>query len=247
VAVSSATVPALPAKAPLPATVPDRQRAARLRCAARAAALTALFAAVLGCVLAASGPQALLPLDRRTDTALHAFAVAHHGWTRLNLVLTDWVWGPTTTRTLGLVVALALWLRGFRRQALWALAAEGLGWMLELAVKSAVGRARPHWPHPVDSATDASFPSGHTLAATVTCLTLLWLLRLHGVRGRWWAAAIAVGAVSAVGVGFTRLYLGVHWPSDVLAGWLLGGAVVTATAAVFAPWQDRQEGLARIA
>jgi membrane-associated phospholipid phosphatase len=106
-----------------------------------------------------------------------------------------------------------------------------------VTVKAAVGRARPHWPHPLDTATDGSFPSGHAMAATIACVTLVWLLRLHGVRGGWWTSVVTLGAVSVLGVGFTRLYVGVHWPSDVLAGWLLGAAVVTATAAALAPWR----------
>ncbi len=229
----------MPAEDSQSARRPDPDRAARWRCAAWTAVLVTLFAALLGSVLAAGGGggPATLPLDRRIDVALHGAAVRHAGWTHLNLVLTDWVWGPTTTRGVTLAACALLWLRGHIRQVLWALAATLLGWLLELAVKSAVGRDRPHWPDPVDSATNAAFPSGHALAATVACVTLLWLLRLNGVRSARWAAAVAVGAVSVAGVGFTRVYLGVHWPSDVVAGWLLGAAAVTATAAACAPWR----------
>ena len=213
--------------------MPTIRRSPRARCLAWTAALTAGFAVVLAFVLASGA----LPFDRRIDSALHGIALVRPGWTRLNLDLTNWVWGPTTMRLLTVAVAaVLLWLRR-RRQTLWALTACGLGWVLEVTVKAAIGRSRPHWPHPLATATDGSFPSGHTMAATTACVTLVWLLRLHGVRGGWWSSVVALGAVSVLGVGFTRLYVGVHWPSDVLAGWLLGAAVVTATAAALTPWR----------
>ncbi len=213
--------------------VPTTPRSPTTRCLAWTAALTAGFAVLLAFVLSSGA----LPLDHRIDSALHGFALVHPGWTRLNLDLTNWVWGPTTMRLLTVAAAAALLRLRQLRQALWALAACGLGWALEVAVKAAVGRNRPHWPHPLDTATDGSFPSGHAMAATIACVTLVWLLRLHAARGGRWISAVALGAVSVLGVGFTRLYVGVHWPSDVLAGWLLGAAVVTATAAALAPWR----------
>ncbi|GAA3368689.1 hypothetical protein GCM10017744_085730 [Streptomyces antimycoticus] len=78
----------------------------------------------------------------------------------------------------------------------------------------------------MDSAHYAAFPSGHALTAIVAFGLLLWLMTLHGAPARWLRLMIAVAAVSVLGVGFTRLYLGVHWPSDVLGGWLLGAALV---------------------
>ncbi|MBV9022810.1 MAG: phosphatase PAP2 family protein [Streptomycetaceae bacterium] len=213
------------------------ERAARLRCLSWAAVLTCGFLVLLGLLLVMPGRPSLLSLDRRTDTALHAFALAHPAVTRLCLVLTDWVWGPTPMRLLTLAVAGLLLWRGHWRRAVWALFACAAGWALETGVKAAVGRARPHWPHPVDTATAASFPSGHALAAATACVTLLWLTRLYGVRRWWWTVLVAIGVLSITGAGFTRLYLGVHWPSDVFAGWLLGGAVATASAAVTVPWK----------
>ncbi|MGW7007128.1 phosphatase PAP2 family protein [Streptomyces sp. NPDC054933] len=213
--------------------VPTSCRSPRTRCLAWTAALTVCFAVLLAFVLVSGA----LPLDRRIDNALHSAALAHPGWTRLNLDLTNWVWGPTTMRLLTVAAAAVLLRLRQRRQALWALAACGVGWALEVGVKAAVDRNRPDWPHPLDTATDGSFPSGHAMAATIACVTLAWLLRLHGVRGAWWTSAVVLGALSVLGVGFTRLYVGVHWPSDVLAGWLLGAAVVTATAAALTPWR----------
>ncbi len=74
---------------------------------------------------------------------------------------------------------------------------------------------------------------------------LLWLLRLHGARPPWRWAAGAVAGVSVVGVGFTRVYLGVHWLSDVVGGWLLGGALVAGAASAYGALQRRTDAPAR--
>jgi undecaprenyl-diphosphatase len=78
----------------------------------------------------------------------------------------------------------------------------------------------------VDSAHFAAFPSGHAMTAAVTCGLALWLMARFGVGRGPRTAVLAVGAVSVLGVGLTRVYLGVHWASDVLGGWLLGVCLV---------------------
>jgi undecaprenyl-diphosphatase len=65
------------------------------------------------------------------------------------------------------------------------------------------------------------------MTAVVTCGLLLWLFRRRGMATGTWMSCVAVAVVSVLGVGFTRLYLGVHWPSDVVGGWLLGACVVS--------------------
>lgn len=189
-----------------------------------AALLAAAFTVLLVLVTVEWSP--LASWDRTCARELHRHAVAQDGWTHTNRVLTDWVWDPWTMRALlAAAVAWLLW-RGDRTAALWVAAVSVLGSVLQQGVKAAVGRERPRWPDPVDTAHYAAFPSGHALTATVGCGLLYWLALRHGVPARWrWAAAL-VAVVSVLGVGFTRVYLGVHWFSDVLGGWLLGGALV---------------------
>ncbi|MGV9854629.1 phosphatase PAP2 family protein [Streptomyces sp. NPDC003442] len=208
------------------------------RRAARAAAvLTALFLVLLALVAAHWGP--LGTVDRDIVVTLHHSAVRHHGFTRANRVLTDWFWDPWTMRALlAVAVGWLLWRREWRL-ALWVAVTAALGTALQQAVKAALDRERPRWPDPVDSAHYAAFPSGHALTATVTFGLLLWLLTLHGAPAKWLRLMAAVGAVSVLGVGFTRLYLGVHWPSDVLAGWLLGAALVYGAIASYGYVQSR--------
>ncbi|MER7049711.1 phosphatase PAP2 family protein [Streptomyces jumonjinensis] len=187
----------------------------------RATAALAAASAVLLTLVAVAWPP-LLSFDRWTAETLHRSAVREPGFVHVNRVLTDWVWDPWTMRILIAVAVLWLWQRRERLLAVWVAAATALGALLQTLLKTAVGRERPQWPDPVDSAHLAAFPSGHAMTATVACCLLLWLLRLHGAQGRLWFWSVAAAVVSVIGVGLTRLYLGVHWPTDVLAGWLMG-------------------------
>ncbi|WP_055556669.1 phosphatase PAP2 family protein [Streptomyces sp. NBRC 110028] len=189
-----------------------------------AAVLTALFVVLLALVAARWGP--LLDADQDVVVPLHRSALDHPGWTGTSRVLTDWVWDPWAMRALTAVMVLWLLLRRERTSALWVVATAAAGTALQQGVKALLDRPRPHWVNPVDSAHYAAFPSGHALTATVTFGLLLWLLKLHGAPALWQRLVTTVAAVSVLGVGFTRLYLGVHWPTDVLGGWLLGAALV---------------------
>ncbi|MFL6075525.1 MAG: phosphatase PAP2 family protein, partial [Mycobacteriales bacterium] len=136
------------------------------------------------------------------------------------------------------VVALAGWLvyRGAPRLAAWALVTIVTGGVLGVLAMALVGRARPHLPKPVAHAPGASFPSGHALTATLGCGIVLLAL-LPALHGRWRAVAWTLAAVIPLFTGMTRIALGVHWVSDVIGGWLLGIAVVLATATGFEAWR----------
>jgi len=85
-------------------------------------------------------------------------------------------------------------------------------------------RPRPDLvPHDV-YVYSGSFPSGHSTMSTAAFLTLAMLIASLEVKRRSKALAYSLAALVIVGVGFSRVYLGVHWPSDVLAGWCLGSA-----------------------
>ncbi|MFJ2593913.1 phosphatase PAP2 family protein [Streptomyces erythrochromogenes] len=194
---------------------------------------TGIGCAVLGAVLTAlvvAGWQPLLTWDERVARDLHAHAVAHSGVTRSMRVLSDWFWDPWTMRVLAATACFLLWWRGDRERALRVALAAVVASLVQQGLKAAVGRERPVWSDPVDSAHYAAYPSGHAMTATVVCGMLLWLIPRPAPK--WAPAAWAAAAVTVLGVGFTRLYLGVHWFSDVLAGWLLGTALVVLAASV---------------
>jgi undecaprenyl-diphosphatase len=116
-----------------------------------------------------------------------------------------------------------LWTSQRRSLAAYLLFTALGGLLLVYAVKSGIGRPRPEWMVHGVLVTSSSFPSAHAANATVVYSSLAALL----AQGRGYALKLYLGAISTsiVGVvGATRVYLGVHWPSDVFAGWALGAA-----------------------
>ncbi|MEA2247971.1 MAG: hypothetical protein QOH46_2500, partial [Solirubrobacteraceae bacterium] len=103
-----------------------------------------------------------------------------------------------------------------------------------------VDRARPVLPDPVAHANGMSFPSGHAQSAIVAFSVLL-LVFLPSLRGAWRWVAVCVAVMMVLGIGFSRVALGVHFVSDVLAGYILGAAWVAAMASAFGAWR-RERG-----
>ncbi|MFH9864444.1 phosphatase PAP2 family protein [Streptomyces sp. NPDC017202] len=213
----------------------DRRFGARLLAAAAVAAVAAVpFALLL--VLVEGRWQPLRRLDAGAARRLHHTALAHPGWTRVLRFLSDWVWDPAVLRTA--VALLTVWLlyRRAWRLAAWSAVTAVAGGLTGLLVKTVVERARPSLEDPVAHAPGFSFPSGHAMTATTSFAVLLLVLLPLVPRARrplCWGVAV----VSVLGVGFTRIALGVHWFSDVVGGWLLGLAVVTLTAWAFEAWR----------
>ncbi|MGW2264461.1 phosphatase PAP2 family protein [Streptomyces koyangensis] len=196
-----------------------------------AAALAGLSALLL--TLVAVGWPPLTGWDASVAGQAHEAALAHPGETRTNRVLSDWVWDPWTMRALAALAVLWLWRRGTVRLAVTVGVACLGAAVAQQLLKAAVGRERPEWPDPVDTAHFAAYPSGHAMTATVTCGLVVWLL--HQVKAARPVLVVAwtVAAVSVAGVGMTRVWLGVHWPTDVLGGWLLGGLTVALAALAY--------------
>ena len=149
-------------------------------------------------------------------------------------------WGPIWLKELGrdftslgsigiltfvtLSVAGYLGLHGKNRLMLLVLAAFAGGILLSFIMKSGFDRPRPELVPYGTEVYSASYPSAHALMAAATYLTLGALLaRVH--RGRRTKAYIlSIAVLTTLIVGLSRIYMGVHWPSDVLAGWAMGAA-----------------------
>ncbi|MFE9774425.1 phosphatase PAP2 family protein [Streptomyces sp. NPDC005931] len=197
------------------------------RPAARFVGVLAPFSVLLLALVAVEW-RPLTEADGDISRTTHRWAVAEPGLTQVCRILTDWVWDPWTMRLLCGAVALLLALRyAARWTAWWLVVTCAAATALQQGLKAAVGRARPVWPDPVDSAHYAAFPSGHAMTATVVLGLLLWLLHRRGVGRVLWHTVLTLAVVSVIGVGLTRVWLGVHWPTDVVGGWLLGTLVVT--------------------
>ena len=122
-----------------------------------------------------------------------------------------------------LAVVGFLLLSGRRASALFTALAIGGGMLVSSVLKIGFARPRPDLvPHAVEVYT-ASFPSGHAMLSAVAYLTLGALLMRVAPLGRTKFYVLAVAILTTLMVGISRVYLGVHWPTDVLAGWC-GGA-----------------------
>ncbi len=110
----------------------------------------------------------------------------------------------------------------------WILGTTASGYGLSKALKVLFQRARPDLVPHLAPASGYSFPSGHSMVSAVVYFTLAFLIT-HSRRGRaHQICALAIAFLVTGIVGTTRVYLGVHYPSDVLAGWLAGAAWATA-------------------
>jgi undecaprenyl-diphosphatase len=115
-----------------------------------------------------------------------------------------------------------LLLQGMWRRALFVTLASLGGWFLNGALKQLFQRARPDVvPHLRDVMT-LSFPSGHAMTSAVVYLTLGALTMRIAERRLTKFFCMAVAVMVTVLVGASRVYLGVHYPTDVIAGWLIG-------------------------
>jgi membrane-associated phospholipid phosphatase len=185
-------------------------------------------------VLVVVGFRPLVSVDVAVHDRLRTYALAHPAWLVAMHTLTHL--GDTLTVVVLYVAIVAVCVARRRRdEAVFVAAAGVLAWGASRLTRTLVGRDRPAdrlWA--VDG---PAFPSGHATNAAglatvvvIVCWPLLARLRRIG------RIALVVGAIAyALTVGFTRVASGVHWPSDVLGGWLFAVATVTAIAAVALP------------
>jgi undecaprenyl-diphosphatase len=171
--------------------------------------------------------DAVAPHPRLVQAA-HLLSVALHPW---------------VFRAAVLLLVLLLVRRGARRLAWWAGITMAVGSVLGVVLKMLVARARPVLETPLGTAPGYSFPSGHALNSMVGTLVVLLVVlpALRTKRAR--VAAWMAGGGLVLLTGLDRVALGVHFPSDVLAGWIAGVALTAATAAAFETWR-RESGRA---
>jgi undecaprenyl-diphosphatase len=151
--------------------------------------------------------------------------------TRVMFALT-WIGSPEVLGPVIPLLAAVLWWRGLRRAPVVWLAATGGAGVLVTVLKLHFRRVRPDLPWAFVHEPSYSFPSGHSVLAVVVYGSLIFLGMRH-LRRSWERVAVCVVAGTLIlGIGVSRIYLGVHYPSDVAAGYFVGavwlGAVVAA-------------------
>ena len=147
--------------------------------------------------------------------------------------------GTAVLSFLTLAVFGLLWLERRRLTALFLAAAVGSGLALSSVAKVLFDRPRPDLvPHSSHVYT-ASFPSGHSMMSAIVYLTLALLVARTLPDRRLKFYVVLLAATVTLSVGTSRVYLGVHWPTDVLAGWAAGGGWALGCAA-FARYLSRK-------
>jgi undecaprenyl-diphosphatase len=121
------------------------------------------------------------------------------------------------------VIGYLLLNRRYRIMTLVIIAVGG-GMVLSLLLKGGFDRPRPELVPHGSYVYTASFPSGHSMMSAVVYLTLGALLARISPKRRTKAYILTIAVITTLAVGVSRVYLGVHWPSDVLGGWTLGAA-----------------------
>ena len=141
--------------------------------------------------------------------------------------------GGVTVLTLVSILAITLLLIHRRRlQAVVFASTVIIAQISSEMLKLLFGRPRPGLVSHLDLVYSSSYPSGHAMMTPAVYLTLAAIIAA-GERGRGEKVLLVVcAALMVASVGVSRVYLGVHWPTDVLAGWILGAAIALAGAFV---------------
>ncbi|HET7398344.1 MAG TPA: phosphatase PAP2 family protein [Intrasporangium sp.] len=177
----------------------------------------------------------VIDLDEGAIRAATDITRAHDGL-RTALVVWQEAFQPRWVYIVGSLVCLWVWRRaGLTTRAAWAFVTMMVAWNLQLVLKAVVQRARPVVSDPVSHAPGYSFPSGHVAnvaAATTILVILLWPLLPTGGRRLAVAAAVVLTALTCL----DRVFLGVHFPSDTVAGVLFGVGLGLASYAGYVGW-----------
>lgn len=210
-------------------------RAVRPRLLAGIAAMVASSVPVVVlAVLVRDAAHPVAVFDQSVDVRMTAFALSHAPVRRAAeigaAVLHPWVF-----RGAVLVTAGVLFRRRARSAALWAAGTMAVGSVLGAVLKLVVQRARPVLDEPVAAEHGYSFPSGHALNAALGVSVLLLLLWRPLSRRGYRVAALLVGVLIVVATSLDRLLLGVHFPTDVIAGDLVGVLVAVSSWIAFGP------------
>ena len=206
------------------------------------AALATLFAMVLRGI---DANPAILRLDQDVAAAV---AARRSGWLTAVMRVVTVLGSAMVLWPVLAIVGVRLWLDSRRWGPVALLVAATLGGSaIAAVVKVVVGRARPERALGVLVEGGYSFPSGHATAAMVAYVTLAFVLTRPAHLARYRPVAWIAGIGVAVVIAASRVYLGVHWLSDVVGGALLGAAwvavLVTAyTTAVRLRWVRRRTG-----
>jgi membrane-associated phospholipid phosphatase len=169
----------------------------------------------------------LVRLDRSTADALHAYASEAPGLTEISRIV-GFPGSLVALALVGVLVAVALLVRrSWLTLSTWLAAVLG-GEALNLLLKDLFARPRPSFEHPLVVETSYSFPSGQAMESLVVYGMLAYFAVLSLRSQRMQVVSVCGAAVVVALIGFSRVYLGAHYVSDVVGGFAAGGAWLSA-------------------
>ena len=142
-------------------------------------------------------------------------------------IMTD-IGSPLVVLLMTLVFAALFVYKNERYRALVLLVSVPGALLANLILKTVFARERPNLITQLVHETGYSFPSGHAMASAVLAIALVAVL--WNSRWRWWG--VVASSCFVIFIGYSRLYLGVHYPSDILAGWMLSAGWVVIVVAL---------------
>jgi undecaprenyl-diphosphatase len=170
----------------------------------------------------------------RVDQAIHTwFGHEHQAAMTVLFDAATTIGGPVGLIAIAAIVAATLLVRKERASAIFVAVTVGVGALLNVGLKMIFARTRPDLATALVAARWYSFPSGHAMDSFITFGTLAYL----ALRQHWrWAvksACLAIALTMVVLVGMSRVYLGVHWASDIAGGWTAGTVWLTSAVVAF--------------
>ena len=165
------------------------------------------------------------------DSAVRAWFLAHQNPVIYKIAYAiTWLGAPTMMIILATAAGAWFYHRSGRSKAGIMVAAPAAGGLLSGGIKLLYGRARPAGAAVFNEYT-FSFPSGHAATSAAVMVTLCYVLAREQIIS--WPTAIVVGGSVPLLVGISRLYLDVHWTTDVVGGWAVGLVVAAMSAALY--------------
>jgi undecaprenyl-diphosphatase len=206
--------------------------------------LTGLLVAAVA-ALGLFATEAVLALDQRLYLAIRGTGAGPAGPPKLGEIIRDItaLGSYTVAGAVTVVAVVALYLGGRWRDAVFVATTVAGGVIVAALLKELFGRPRPDLFEHFHHVATLSFPSGHAAKSALVYLTLATIAgSLTSNRGLRIFGFVVAGTL-VIAVGLSRIYLGVHWPSDVVAGWIFGvGWVLMAVVVAHRATTRRNEG-----
>jgi undecaprenyl-diphosphatase len=165
------------------------------------------------------------------DNSVRAWVISHQNPIiyKIAYVIT-WIGSPAVMVLLAVAAGVWFYGRKGRSKAGVVIAAPAVGGLLSGVIKVLFGRVRPAGSAILNEKS-FSFPSGHAATSAAVVVTLCYVMAREGMIS--WTTAVVVGGGIPLIVGLTRIYLDVHWTTDVIGGWAVGLFVAALSAALY--------------